>query len=96
MNRRKNSQGLDLDDNGFIHNQVRPKAFLELPSLIDIGDRDLPATRDTRYLQLISQTLSINRFQESRPERTMHIDRQPDNALRQAPIFQQNLLRGPP
>jgi hypothetical protein len=26
----------------------------------------------------------------------MHIDRQPDNALRQAPIFQQNLLRGPP
>jgi hypothetical protein len=83
MNRQELLHGLDLDDQLPRNDDIGAETGIQGNPFIDDRHVDLPFKLDTCLLEFEAETTLIYRFQQSRPNLSMQLDRQPNDLLSQ-------------
>ncbi len=79
-----------------VYNDIRPKAFGDLSSLVGDRDTNLPLDCETGLAEFVTQALLIDRFQQALPGITMNFDRKSDNPFGQISSEKHGLNSGAP
>src|SRR6185437_11243545 len=81
MHRQQVFDGLDLDDDGMLDHDVGAVAARQTNALVNQRERDLPPECQPTLLKPPTKAFLIHLFQQPRPQHTMNLYRQSDNAV---------------
>jgi len=92
VNRKNLLDRFDFENNGFFHHDIGPIHSGQANTVMDQRQLDLTLKRQTVARHLMTQAIHINLLQESRADRFMNLDRQPDHAAGEIPRRQPGFL----
>ena len=81
VNRQQPVDALEFNQQNTLDNQIRSIAAVDARSFVMNWDFDLRFEIDACELELLNETIPVTRFQESRAETLMDLDRAADHLL---------------
>jgi hypothetical protein len=81
MDRQHMFKAFDLKDQNLLDDQVQPVTAVQFHALVLDRKRNLPLESDSSQMKFVAKTFLVGGFQQTRPERAMHLDRGSDHTL---------------